>query len=103
MKKLSLLALTGAALLRAASAAPDHHLELRVAPEREYVHRGGSKDVVVQIEVEAPRTSSRRHTPMNLAVVLDRSGSMQGAKIEKARQAACAAVDQLHDDDFFSL
>jgi Ca-activated chloride channel family protein len=40
---------------------------------------------------------------MNLAVVLDRSGSMQGAKIEKARQAACVAVDQLADDDFLSL
>ena len=40
---------------------------------------------------------------MNLAIVLDRSGSMQGAKIEKARQAAAMAVDQLGDDDFFSL
>src|SRR6185503_18065619 len=30
-------------------------------------------------------------------------GSMQGAKIEKARQAACVALDQLSDDDIFSL
>jgi Ca-activated chloride channel family protein len=28
---------------------------------------------------------------------------MAGAKIEKARQAACAALDQLQPDDFFSL
>jgi Ca-activated chloride channel family protein len=35
--------------------------------------------------------------------VLDRSGSMEGAKIEKARQAAAMAVDKLGDDDFFSL
>ena len=40
---------------------------------------------------------------MNLAIVLDRSGSMEGAKIEKARQAAAMAIDKLGDDDFFSL
>jgi Ca-activated chloride channel family protein len=40
---------------------------------------------------------------MNLAIALDRSGSMQGAKIEKARQAACLAVDQLAEGDYFSL
>ena len=28
---------------------------------------------------------------------------MQGAKIEKAKQAACVAVDQLTNDDYFSL
>jgi Ca-activated chloride channel family protein len=46
---------------------------------------------------------SARHTPINLALVLDHSGSMSGAKIEKARQAACIAIDQLQPTDDFSL
>src|SRR5262249_37947209 len=56
-----------------------------------------------QVEIEARRPERGRRAPMNLAVALDRSGSMQGAKIEKARQAACVAIDQLGDDDLFSL
>ncbi|MFK5922852.1 MAG: VWA domain-containing protein [Verrucomicrobiota bacterium] len=40
---------------------------------------------------------------MNLAVVLDRSGSMGGAKLEQAKQAALMLVEQLDEDDVFSL
>ena len=34
-----------------------------------------------------------RRTPVNVAIVIDRSGSMQGEKIATARQAARMAVD----------
>jgi Ca-activated chloride channel homolog len=42
--------------------------------------------------------------PMNIAVVLDRSGSMADAgKIEYARQALLKIIDQLGSEDIFSL
>jgi Ca-activated chloride channel homolog len=44
-----------------------------------------------------------RRTPLNLAVVLDRSGSMTGAKLEKTKQAAMQLVDRLAPNDIFSL
>jgi Ca-activated chloride channel family protein len=103
MKTLPVFLLAASLLLRQATAAPTHDLTLRVAPERDLVYRNGSLDVVVQIDLEGRRVEQARRVPMNLAIVLDRSGSMQGAKIEKARQAACVAVDQLADDDYFSL
>ncbi len=59
--------------------------------------------MIVQVEVEARKNDDARRAPMNLSIVLDRSGSMEGAKLEKARQAAAMAVDKLGDDDIFSL
>jgi len=42
-------------------------------------------------------------TPVNVAIVLDRSGSMQGQKIIKARQAAILAVNQLNQKNIVSI
>src|SRR5205814_8431861 len=102
MKKLLLVSLA-AALAQAASASPAPDVTLRVTPERDYVYRLGPREVIVQVEVEARKSDDVRRSPMNLAIVLDRSGSMEGAKLEKARQAAAMAVDKLGDDDIFSL
>ncbi len=78
-------------------------ISLHVTPEREFIYRRGPREVVLEVEVKARRPDTSHHTPVNVSVVLDRSGSMAGPKIEKARQAACAALDQLEADDFFSL
>src|SRR3954470_1640254 len=101
-KKLQLLSLA-AVLAQAAAASPAPDVTLRVTPERDYVYRLGPREVIVQVEVEARKSDDARRAPMNLAIVLDRSGSMEGAKLEKARQAAAMAVDKLGDDDIFSL
>ena len=101
-KKLQLLSLA-AVLAQAAAASPAPDVTLRVTPERDYVYRLGPREVIVQVEVEARKSDDARRSPMNLAIVLDRSGSMEGAKLEKARQAAAMAVDKLADDDIFSL
>jgi Ca-activated chloride channel family protein len=42
-------------------------------------------------------------SPMNLSVVIDRSGSMAGEKIRNARLAACFLVDQLNENDILSI
>lgn len=41
--------------------------------------------------------------PINAAIVLDRSGSMQGEKIQRAREAAIGALDLLNADDIVSI
>jgi Ca-activated chloride channel family protein len=79
-------------------------LRLKVEPDHEYLLAGSPQEVVVKIDLlaEALKKKSKR-TPLNLAVVLDRSGSMSGAKIEKARQAAMELVDRLSPDDIISF
>ncbi len=103
MKKTSLLVLLLSGLAAGASIAAPDSLTLRVSPERDLIYNGGSREALVQIELEGRRPVHVQRAPMNLALVLDRSGSMSGAKIEKARQAACVAIDQLDENDVVSL
>ena len=44
-----------------------------------------------------------RRTPINVALVIDRSGSMSGDRIEAAKKAAHVALDRLSADDIVSL
>src|SRR5437763_5822091 len=79
-------------------------LRLKIEPDRDFVLSGSPQEVVVKIDLLALDHKTRlKRTPLNLVVVLDRSGSMEGAKIEKARQAAMGLVDQLAPGDIFAF
>lgn len=106
MKALTVRSLTAAALFGAlpfTQAASPEAVTLRVSPEREAVCRKGDHEVILELEIKGRHPENGRHCPVNLSVVLDHSGSMEGAKLEKARQAASAALDRLENDDIFSL
>ncbi|TCK04050.1 VWA domain-containing protein [Marinobacterium mangrovicola] len=45
----------------------------------------------------------RQRTPANVAIVLDRSGSMSGEKIAQAREAAIMALERLDQRDIVSI
>jgi Ca-activated chloride channel family protein len=78
-------------------------LRLKLEPERELLLAGSPQELVVKIDLAAAAHKRHRCMPLNLAVVLDRSGSMTGAKIEKARQAAIQLVERLSPGDIFAL
>ncbi len=59
-------------------------------------------DVLVRIIPPTAEVELKRPT-LNIGLVIDRSGSMQGQKIEYARQAACYAVQQLLSTDRASV
>jgi Ca-activated chloride channel homolog len=63
----------------------------------------GTSDVFATLEVTAVDVPGAKRVPVNLAVVIDRSGSMSGSKIENARRAASRLVDLLGDDDRISV
>jgi Ca-activated chloride channel family protein len=50
----------------------------------------------------APQRNAER-TPVNVAFVIDRSGSMSGERIAQAREAAVMAIKRLDDKDIASL
>ena len=79
-------------------------LQLNLVPERGYFVKNTPQEVVIKIDLSAiTRRQKVRRTPLNLAVVLDKSGSMTGAKLEKTKQAAMQLVDRLAPNDIFSL
>jgi len=44
-----------------------------------------------------------QRTPVNIAIVIDTSGSMSGEKIKKAREAAIMAIERLNANDIISV
>jgi Ca-activated chloride channel family protein len=58
----------------------------------------------LQLSVVTPAVASPARRPMNLAVVLDRSGSMGSEeKMENARAAVRSLIDNLRTDDILSI
>ena len=68
-------------------------LKARVALDTAKVPAQKKSTVLALLKIEAEGSPGKRR-PLNLGVVLDRSGSMQGAKIENVREATKALADQ---------
>ena len=89
-------------------AAPDEPLR---APAGPWVGAAGASDFVMAgvsetvlgVWVDVPSASQKKHAPASVALVIDVSGSMVGAKMENARSAAHALVEKLADGDIVSI
>lgn len=78
-------------------------LNIELIPRFDHVLAGqaGTMDVLVRLTaVDAPTT---QRPPLDVALVLDRSGSMAGDKLASAKQAALETLNQLDDDDRLTL
>lgn len=79
-------------------------MDIQLIPLRAAVcsERSTTLDVLVRITPPAPEKTIDR-PQLNLGLVIDRSGSMGGQKIEYARQAASYAIEQLLPSDRVSI
>ena len=69
---------------------------LRARSDRRYIRSAHRSERFVLVELEAPPAPRQaQREPVNLAFVLDRSGSMSGGKISLAKQAIETAIDRL--------
>lgn len=79
-------------------------LSISVHADRTAVQRGSDGTVQVQVRVEGLAAAERAAPlPTDLVVVLDKSGSMDGDKIQYARAATEALLDLLGPADRFAL
>lgn len=83
---------------------PDPLVRLRVELDRTVVASDSNERAIVKIGFDClPRPRHGLRPPVNLALVIDRSGSMSGEKLGKAREAALEAVRRLSPDDVVAL
>jgi len=79
-------------------------LHVDAALDRPVVPADRDENVVVQIKIKPERIlTDRERPPVNLSLVLDRSGSMGGEKIRDAVEAAIVAIGKLGPRDLVSV
>jgi Ca-activated chloride channel family protein len=105
MRPLSLVSLLALGLLagcagvqrpRGGGASPT--LAVEAALGNRYVVAGARSEVVARLRIRA-QTEGARRPPVNIALVVDTSGSMEGAAIADAQAACNAALDALGEGD----
>jgi Ca-activated chloride channel family protein len=75
-----------------------------VRSDRRFIRSAHRSERFVLVELEAPPAPHQaQREPVNLAFVLDRSGSMSGEKLALAKQAIETAVDRLLPTDRFAI
>jgi len=77
---------------------------LRVTPSQpELPCLGEAQALYVLVELLPSTEIECQRLPLNLCLVLDRSTSMKGGRLQQVKEAARYIVDQLHEDDVLSL
>ena len=96
-------ALLVALVIPAAPGALARSVGLDVQMSSPLILAGAPQRTYMRIALKGLETNRGRRAPVNVAIVLDRSGSMSGRKIEEAKRAAIMAIGLLRDDDIVSI
>jgi len=81
-------------------------LVLSLQPERAALPAGAAQTFDILLKATAPAAppeGTRKRTPLNLAIVIDNSGSMSGEKIVQAREAAAMVIERLTPGDHLAV
>lgn len=101
MKATGVLA-TAVALLCAGWAAAQQ-VQVDAAMSQSKVLPGQKQTAYLRVAMTGFEMEGKDRTPVNVAIVLDKSGSMSGEKIEHAKEAALMALQRLRPDDVVSV
>ncbi len=94
----------GILLLLSLTSISSQEVELNVSVTNPWLRANERQTTYIKIGLTGfELENSENRTASNIAIVLDKSGSMDGDKIERAIEAAMLAVDILGDDDILSI
>jgi len=78
--------------------------QLTIRTDAQLISNSVPTSRILEIELTAPEAQlGRESTPLNLALVIDRSGSMGGGKLEQAKIAVRQILDLLRPTDSVSI
>lgn len=78
-------------------------VELTLEPAHEILKTDEARTLYLKVGLKGHGATDKKRAPVNVALVLDRSGSMQGEKIRHAKEAAIMFIDRLADEDIVSV
>ncbi len=80
-------------------------LNIEITPQREALLRGFDNEFHALLRVNAEDLPNLQETKnnLNLAIVIDRSGSMSGQPLDEAKRSAIMMVEQMHSTDRVSI
>ncbi len=86
---------------------PPPYFDIRVTPSKRALRRLPEPQVLyLLVEIipnERYAEQDQRQVPLNLALVIDRSTSMKGPRLERVKQAAHRIIENLNPDDILSV
>lgn len=86
-------------------AAPERDIvSWQVKPDRNWLFRNSGDDCYLYVQLNSGSNGKGpERVPLNISLVLDRSGSMAGDKLAYAKKAAKFVIDQLGPEDYLSI
>lgn len=79
-------------------------ISVMLSADKILVKKTQTTNRIIEVALKAPKIETQApRTPVNLALVLDRSGSMGGGKLENAKKAAMHVVDLLQETDHIAV
>jgi Ca-activated chloride channel family protein len=103
ISKTALAAALGILLGGMQSIAFAEQVKVDVSLAQPYLLAGQKQTSYVRVGLTGLPINSSRRTPVNVAIVLDKSGSMTGEKLRKAKEAAITSIDRLGPNDIVSV
>ncbi len=81
-----------------------HSVNVEISPSQSVIDSEQKSTVYLRVNLQGEKLeSTSQRSALNVALVLDRSGSMMGEKMEQTKVAAKAFVDRLDPNDIVSI
>ena len=79
-------------------------IQFQILSEQSLISREVPSQRILELQIQSPKAkTTTNRSPLNLAIIIDKSGSMSGSRLEYAKQAAIFVTERLEAKDRVAL